>query len=92
MIETEDGEIVQQPNTFVYIDEEGPLLFRWPEGGNLPEWIRKTTTGGYDREEIVKDRELAVEQKKHIDGLRIPRRSVQEMAKLWMRKHIMQRG
>jgi len=36
---------VSEKNTFVYIDAEGPILFRWPDKGPLPEQIRTTLTG-----------------------------------------------
>lgn len=42
---TRDGTGESETNTFVYIDAAGPLLFRWPKGGPLPEHIRTTLTG-----------------------------------------------
>jgi len=44
-MKTSDGRGVSEKNTFVYIDKEGPVLFRWPDKGPLPEQIRTTLTG-----------------------------------------------
>lgn len=43
---TSDGLGYTEKDTFLYIDAEGPVLFRWPDGGPLPEQISKALTGG----------------------------------------------
>jgi len=45
MMKTSDDRGVSEKNTFVYIDTEGPVLFRWPDKGPFPEQIRTTFTG-----------------------------------------------
>ena len=45
MMKTSDGRGMSGKNTFVYIDAEGPVLFRWPDQRPLPEQIRTTFTG-----------------------------------------------
>jgi hypothetical protein len=44
-MKTSDGQGESEKNTFVYIDKEGPILFRWPDKGPVPEQIRTTLTG-----------------------------------------------
>ena len=89
MEENDDGEILQKQNTFVYIDAEGPILFRWPEGGTLPEKINETTTGDSDEELLSKGRESDVRQRLDFEN---EKRSVKGKVKIWMREHIWQRG
>jgi hypothetical protein len=41
-----NGKIVNRENTFVYIDAEGPVLFKWQKGGP-PKQISMTLTGHF---------------------------------------------
>jgi predicted phosphodiesterase len=43
---TLDGLSYTEKNTFLYIDADGPVLFRWPDDGHLPTQITRTLTGG----------------------------------------------